>query len=471
MSPAEATAYIWQLGGGALSALDGVALRGQDPALPSTFAVGTMAQATIAASALAAAEFWNLRTRRRQLVAVDMRHAAAEFRSEHFLHVEGRATQRIWNKVAGVYKVGDGRYVRVHANMPHHRERTLRFLGAEYDRASVAAKLMDWSGEALETAAAENGMVITMMRTPEEWRAHPHGMAVGALPLFEIVKIGDAPPRKRLPGDRPLSDIRVLDLTRVIAGPVCGRTLAAHGADVLSVTGPGIPDIETLIMDGGRGKLRAQIDLASEDGRASLRALARDADVFVQGYRPGAIAAKGFAPEQVAELSPGIVCVSLSAWGHSGPWAHRRGFDSLVQNANGLNDAEARAAGLAEGPKELPCQALDHGSGFLMATGAMMALKRQAEEGGSWLVRVSLAQTGEWLWKLGRLSNECLAIPGLERERIRELMEQSQSGFGPMTAVRHAGQLSDTPPAFVRPAMPLGSHEARWPLAASAVAA
>lgn len=467
MSPAEATAHIWKLGGGALSALDGVALRGQNPVLPSTFAVGTMAMATIAASALAAAEFWYLRTRKRQLAAVDMRHAAAEFRSERYIQVEGKPERRIWDKVAGVYKVGDGRYVRVHANMPHHRERTLRFLGAEYDRASVAAKLMDWSGEALETAAADNGMVITMMRSPEEWRAHPHGQAVGNLPLFEIIRIGDGPPRKRGMAARPLSDVRVLDLTRVIAGPVCGRTLAAHGAEVLSVTGPGIPDIESLIMDGGRGKLRTEIDLATEQGREALRGLAREADVFVQGYRPGAIAAKGFSPEQLSEISPGIVCVSLSAWGHAGPWANRRGFDSLVQNANGLNAAEAKAAGI-EGPKELPCQALDHGTGFLMATGAMLALKRQAEEGGSWLVRVSLAQTGEWLWQLGRLPSECLELPDLAREDVRDLIERTQSGFGPMAAVKHAGRLSDTPPSFARPAMPLGSHAPSWPVLVAA---
>lgn len=462
MSPAEATAHIWQLGGGRLSALDGVALRGREPALPSTFAVGTMAQSTIAASALAAAEFWSLRTGRRQLVAVDMRHAAAEFRSERYLKVEGRPERGVWDKVAGVYRVGDGRYVRVHANMPHHRERTLRFLGAEYDRASVEAKLQDWAGEALETAAAENGMVITMMRSPEEWRAHPHGQAVGQLPLYEIIRIGDAPPRERAPAERPLTGIRVLDLTRVIAGPVCGRTLAAHGADVLSVTGPGIPDMESLIMDGGRGKLRTEIDLAQEAGRETLRELARRADVFVQGYRPGAIAAKGFSPEALAEISPGIVCVSLSAWGHAGPWANRRGFDSLVQNANGLNDAEAKAAGV-DGPKELPCQALDHGTGFLMAAGAMMALKRQAEEGGSWLVRVSLAQTGEWLWKLGRQPVEALKAADPTREDVRDFLEVTPSGFGAMTAVRHAASLSETRAGFTRPAMPLGSHRPEWP--------
>jgi crotonobetainyl-CoA:carnitine CoA-transferase CaiB-like acyl-CoA transferase len=461
MSPAAATAELWRLGGGNISSLDGAALRGIEPALPSTFRVGTLAQATIATSALAAAEFWHLRTGRRQLVAVDMLHAAAEFRSERYLRVIGQPERRIWDKVAGVYQTGDGRYVRVHANMPHHRERTLKLLGADYDRESVKAKLQSWEGEKLETVAAENGMVITMMRSPEEWRAHPAGKAVGALPLFDIVRIGDAPPRPRPAAERPMTGIRVLDLTRVIAGPVCGRTLAAHGADVLSVTGPGIPDIDSLIMDGGRGKLRTEIDLTQQSGRETLSALARDADVFVQGYRPGAIAAKGFSPEQLAELSPGIVCVSLSAWGHAGPWANRRGFDSLVQNANGLNYAEGEAAGI-EGPKELPAQALDHGTGMIMAMGAMIALKRQAEEGGSWLVRVSLAQTGEWLWRLGRMTKG-LEAPDQKREDLMPLFEESESGFGHMFAVRHAGLLSETPPRFDRPSVPRGTHPPRWP--------
>ncbi len=461
MSPAEATAEIWKLAGGNMSALDGVALRGQEPGLPSIFRVGTLAQSTIAASALAAAEFWQHRTGRRQVVAVDMAHAVAEFRSERYLHVEGKPEARIWNPVAGVYQTGDGRYVRVHANMPHHRARTLAMLGAEETRESVAEKLKSWTGEDLETKGAENGLVITMMRSPDEWHAHPAGKAVAALPLLEIIRIGDAPPRPRPAAERPMSGIRVLDLTRVIAGPVCGRTLAAHGADVLSVTGPGIPDIEVLIMDGGRGKLRTEIDLNAPSGRETLKALARDADVFVQGYRPGAIAKKGFSPEQLAEISPGIVCVSLSAWGHAGPWANRRGFDSLVQNTNGMNHAEGLAAGV-KGPKELPAQALDHGTGMLMAMGTMVALKRQAEEGGSWLVRVSLAQTGEWLWNLGRLENG-LAAPDQKREDVAALMEVSQSEFGIMIGMIHAGQLSDTPVRLDRPAAPLGSHPPRWP--------
>jgi crotonobetainyl-CoA:carnitine CoA-transferase CaiB-like acyl-CoA transferase len=461
MTPAAALAEIWHLGRGEPAALGSAALAGAEPALPSSFAVGTMAQATIAASALAAAEFWRRRTGERQAVAVAMRDAAIEFRSERYLRVPG-TDLRGWDKVAGVYRTGDGRHVRLHTNFPHHRAGMLAMLGADYERASVASALERWQGEAFETAAAERGLVATMTRTPEEWAAHAQGQAVARLPLYEIIRIGDAPPRPLRRAPRPLEGVRVLDLTRVIAGPVCGRTLAAHGADVLQVSGPKLPFAPSLVMDTGRGKRATFIELTEAAGRETLARLARAADIFVQGYRPGAIASYGFAPERLAELSPGIVCVSLSAYGHEGPWAGRRGFDSLVQNANGLNHAEAVAAGVNDAPKELPAQALDHGSGYLMATGAMLALKRQREVGGSWLVRVSLAQTGHWFWRLGRLGPAGHSAPDPTFEDVADRLETTPSGFGPMTAVRHAAQLSATPAAWALPSVPLGTHAPEW---------
>ncbi|MFM9938852.1 MAG: CoA transferase [Hyphomicrobiaceae bacterium] len=461
VAPRDALAEIWRLGGGDAAALASVDLTGAEPALPSSFAVGTMAQATIAASALGAAEFWRLRGGAAQRVAVAMRDAAIEYRSERYMRVPDMDA-RGWDKVAGVYQTGDGRYVRLHTNFPHHRAGMLALLGADYDRASVTAKLQHWQGEAFETAAAERGLVATMTRTPAEWAAHGQGQAVASLPLFEVIRIGDAPPRVAKPGQRPLDGVRVLDLTRVIAGPVCGRTLAAHGADVLQVASAKLPFAPQLVIDTGRGKRATFIELNEAAGRDTLRRLARDADIFVQGYRPGSIASHGFAPEQVAEISPGIVCVSLSAYGHQGPWSGRRGFDSLVQNANGLNIAEALAAGQMQGPKELPAQALDHGSGYLMAAGALMALKRQREEGGSWLVRVSLAQTGHWFWKLGRLGDAGFKAPDPSLEDVADRIETAPSGFGALSAVRHAAQLSATPPHWVLPSVPLGSHSPVW---------
>jgi crotonobetainyl-CoA:carnitine CoA-transferase CaiB-like acyl-CoA transferase len=255
--------------------------------------------------------------------------------------------------------------------------------------------------------------------------------------------------------------VRVLDLTRVIAGPVCGRTLAVHGADVLAVTAAHLPQMMPLAMDNGRGKLSTFIDLRDASGRETLGKLARDADIFVQGYRPGAVRRNGFGPEEAARLRPGIVYVSLCAYGHEGPWANRRGFDSLVQNANGINHAEAEAAA-AKQPKPLPCQALDHAAGFLMAFGAMTALARRVTVGGSWHVRVSLAQTGHWVRGLGRVENG-LAYPDPGPDAVQDRLEESDSGFGRLTTVKHAATMSETPPRWARPSVPLGTHPAEWP--------
>jgi crotonobetainyl-CoA:carnitine CoA-transferase CaiB-like acyl-CoA transferase len=253
----------------------------------------------------------------------------------------------------------------------------------------------------------------------------------------------------------------VLDLTRVIAGPVCGRTLAAHGADVLAVASPKLPNFPRLITDTGRGKLSAHLDLREKEGRARLSSLLRDADVFVQGYRPGALGALGFSPMDTARIRPGIVHVSLSAYGSVGPWSGRRGFDSLVQTASGFNRAEAEAAGQGA-PKALPCQALDHGSGYLLAFGAMTALHRRAVEGGSWLVEVSLARTGRWIRDLGRVPGG-LKCAAPRREDVAAYLEESDSGFGRLQAIRHAAVMSDTPVGWDRPSVPLGTHPAAWP--------
>ena len=247
----------------------------------------------------------------------------------------------------------------------------------------------------------------------------------------------------------------------MIAGPVAGRTLAAHGADVLLISGPDLPAIPWLTIDTGRGKLTSLIELKSEQGRGVLRDLLASADIFSQGYRPHSIAALGFSPQDAARISPGIVYVSLSAYGHFGPWAERRGYDSLVQTATGFNHAEGEAAGI-DGPKELPVQMLDHASGYLMAFGAMMARARQSREGGSWHVRVSLAQTGRWLWNLGRVADG-LKTEDLKSAAVQGFMEETASGFGPPRSVRHSAALSATPPFWARPAMPLGSHSPQWP--------
>ena len=460
-SPADILADLWTSAGGDPAALDRVILTGNEPVLPSSFRVGAASQVSIAAAGLAAAEIWKMRSGNAQTVTVDMTHAAAECRSERYLTRDGNPPPPTWDAIAGVYKTGDGRFVRLHTNFPHHRDNVCKVLDCKPEREQVQAALMTWKAGDFETAAYAGGCVVSMMRSREEWLAHPHAAALAALPLISIEKIGDAAPRPWPEGDRPLSSLRVLDLSRVIAGPVAGRTLAAHGADVMLISSPNLPAIPWLTIDMGRGKLSSFADLATEKGREALRDLLAGADIFSQGYRPHSIAALGFSPQDAARIRSGIVYVSLSAYGHAGPWAGRRGFDSLVQTSTGFNHAEGQAAHV-EGPKELPAQILDHATGYLMAFGAMMARARQAREGGSWHVQVSLARTGQWVWDMGRVANG-LAAADLAREAVKPLLEDMPSGFGRLNAVTHSAILSKTPAFWARPAVPLGSHPPRWP--------
>jgi len=459
-TPKHVLSDIWRAAGHPEAALAAVDLTGNEPVLPSSFRVGTAAQATIAAAALAASELWRLRTGRFQSVSVDMRSAAIEFRSERYLRVDGKPPSEYHDPIAGLYRCGDGRWARLHTNLPHHRDGVLALLGCRHERTAVQRALDQWEAEKLETAAAEAGLVVTACRTFREWDDHPQGRAIARLPLFSIDQIGDAPVEPLPAAERPLSGVKVLDLTRIIAGPVCGRTLAAHGADVLLITASHLPSMQPLVIDTGRGKLSASIDLRQASERETLASVLRDVDVFVQGYRPRAIAAFGFGPDDVARMRPGIVYVSLCAYGQEGPWASRRGFDSLVQTASGLNAAEAEAFGASE-PRPLPAQVLDHATGYLMAFAAMSALARRAQRGGSWHVRVSLAQTGYWFRKLGRIDGLSCPDPGFEA--VRDRLEETPSGFGRLTAVRHAAVMSETPPYWVRPTVPLGTHAPAWP--------
>ena len=460
-SPKEILSDIWTSAGGDPAALDAVTLTGEEPQLPSSFRVAAAAQTSVAATGLAAAHIWQLRSGQSQGVAVDMRHAVVECRSERYLRVDGKPPPPAWDAIAGIYRTRDQRFVRLHTNFRHHRDAVCKVLNCKPERDEVQAALMQWDGEAFETAAYAGACVVALMRSHQEWSATPHAKALAELPLISIEKIGDAAPKPWPEGDRPLSGIRVLDLSRVIAGPVAGRTLAAHGADVLLISGPELPAIPWLTIDTGRGKLTGFVELRSEQGRDVLRDLLAQADIFSQGYRPRAIAGLGFSPEHAARINPGIVYVTLSAYGHAGPWAERRGFDSLVQTATGFNHAEGKAAGV-DGPKELPAQMLDHATGYFMAFGAMMAKARQAREGGSWHVRVSLAQTGRWLWHLGRVGDG-FVTEDLKGETVMPFIEEVPSGFGQLRSVRHSSILSKTPAFWARPAMPLGSHPPQWP--------
>ncbi|MCX4153456.1 MULTISPECIES: CoA transferase [Paraburkholderia] len=462
MTPELALKHIWMTAQCDPTALRSVSLPGTDPGLPSVYRVGALAQATIAASGLAAAEYHRLRTGRRQHVTVEMRRALASFRSERYLRIDDGPPPALRDPVMGFYATRDGRWIQLHTNFPHHLEGVLKVLGCANDRAAVAEAIRGWDGATLDQTLADAGLCAALIRTPDEWAALDQAKAIAGLPLFEIERIGDAPvePPREAGAERPLAGVRVLDLSRIIAGPVAGRALAQHGAEVLMVNGPHLPNIAPLVIDNGRGKRSAVIDLRDATGRETLNGLVSDADVFLQAYRPGALTARGFGPEELARVRPGIVYVSVCAYGHKGPWAARRGFDSLVQSASGIAFTEREAAGWDE-PKHLPCQALDHATGYLAAFGAMAALARRATEGGSWHVRVSLAQTGRWLQSFGLLPDGWKA-PDVSIDDVRDCLGTVQSAFGRVLGVLPAERLEETPARFDLPPARIGAHEAKW---------
>ncbi len=430
---------------------------GGDPVFVTPWRIAEAGAAALGAIGLAASDLWRLRGGKPQEVTVDRHTAAASLKSNTYVLCNGERPVS-WDPLTGHYPTRDGRHMFIHTNHPHHRDGALRIAGAtEATREALAVAVAKWDALEIEEAINKGGCVGGVTRSRDEWNAHPHGQAVARLPLIDIVQIGEAPARPLPKGERPLSDLRVFDLTRVLAGPTSGRVLAENGADVLHVTSPHLPYQAELLMDTGHGKRCAWLDLDKASDVESTKALLRDADVFTQGYRPGAIARHGFAPEQVAALKPGIVYVSVCAYGHDGPWSGRRGFDSIVQNVTGLT---ATQGSLAQ-PRNLPVQALDYICGYLAALGAMVGLARRIERGGSWHVRVSLVQVAHWLAGLGTVEAAKGAKELPDSELAAILMESS----GPLGRLRHlrpAFGLSETPPHYARPAEPLGASPLGW---------
>src|SRR4051794_2998913 len=439
---------------------------GTDPILPTSFRIGETAAAALAATGLAVSDLWELRTGRPQEVTVDARQATASLRSSHYLKMDDAPVSTERNTIMGTYPARDGRFSYLHCNFPNHRAAALSVLGVPEDRAAVREAVATWDALELEEAIIAAKGAGGMVRTMDEWAAHPQSAAVASLPLMEIVKIGDSPPEPLPEGDRPLSGIRVLDLTRVLAGPTCARTLAEQGADVLKITGPHLPVIEYQELDTGHGKLSAHLDLRQPQELETLRGLIRETDMFSQGYRPGSLGQRGLSPEALAELRPGIIYVSLSAFSHLGPWAGRRGFDTLIQTVTGMTSRQGELfPGKQPGPQFYPVSAIDYLTGYLMAFGAMVALARRAQEGGSWLVRLSLAQTGRWLVDRGQVSTSELAdVPKeFSPEELAGWTMSSDTPVGRLHHLRPVVQLSETPARWERPSVPLGYHEPAWP--------
>ncbi|MFC6089858.1 CoA transferase [Saccharothrix lopnurensis] len=430
----EVTGRVWAALGGSAGE---VSYRGAGDVLPARLPVREAARATVGACSLAAVGLLALRNGGPvPEVVVDEGAVAVAFTSERHLRVDGRAGGA-FAPLSGFWRTADG-WVRTHANYPHHRERLLSALGVPDDPDALARELAARQAlEVQETAYAAGGLAVVVATAPDPARR----------PLVEVRRTtGDrrAPP----PADRPADGVRVLDLTRVIAGPVATRVLAFLGADVLRVDSPRLPEDAHAHADTGIGKRSTSLDLDDPADRRTLDALLDDADVVVTGYRPGALDRHGLAPEALLAGRPGLVVAQLSAWGYAGEWAARRGFDSLVQAATGI----AAVEGVDGGPGVLPAQALDHGTGYLLAAAVLRGL---AEPGGRH-VRLSLAGTASWLLHEVRAS-----APEGDHDPGRWLTT-TPSPYGPLRhalpPVRYAG----APTTWDRGPSLWGSDEPRW---------
>lgn len=466
---------VWIAAGLPEAALGSVILPGEEdagPIFPSSFKIGTLSQACIALAALIASHVHALRNGLDQApkVTVPRRHAAIEFKSERLYRLGGVHRPHALQTRGGLHKTDDG-FVRIHDAFPNHIGAILDILGLPRDasRDDIAGKTKDWASIDLETTATVDGKAAAYaLRTYRQWDSLPQSKAIADLPV-ELTRLGPGPrgfPSRMTPGQtRPLKGLRVVEMSRVIAAPVSGKTLAVHGADVLWVTSPNLPDLPSLDREHGRGKRTIQLDMHDPAAKARLLELVRSCDVFIQGYRPGSLAGYGLSPEALAEASPGIIVANLSAFGPRGPWSGRRGFDSLVQTCSGMNVSEAEHAGLGEAARMMPAQALDHGAGYMLATGIMAAVARRAAEGGSWQVDVSLAGVMKYLRSLGQ-------YPGAEGFRCadfdrpedvpEEFYETNETGFGTMSTIRHAAAIEGCDVGWETMPKPLGSDQPEW---------
>ncbi|MDR6605311.1 CoA transferase [Pseudomonas synxantha] len=423
-------------------------------ALPSAFAVTDLACASIAAAGQAASELLHRQTGRLPDLEVDRRLASFWFATS--IRPTGWSVPPLWDAIAGDYATCDG-WIRLHTNAPHHRAAAESVLGACADRATMAGKVAQWTKSELEQAVVDAGGCAAEMRTWEQWQPHPQGQAVNAEPLIQFANYPSQSSQPWMGSvARPLAGIKVLDLTRVLAGPIASRFLAGLGADVLRIdpptwNEPGVVPEVTL------GKRCARLDLNDKSDRGVFENLLKDADILLHGYRADALQRLGLGMHERRQLNPGLIDVCLNAYGWSGPWQNRRGFDSLVQMSSGIAEAGMRWKSAGK-PTPLPVQALDHATGYLMAASAIRLLAQRLSDGTGGSARLSLARTAKLLIEAGAGSDEPLRA----EDQKDQGMVVEQTPWGPAYRLHVPLKMTGTPLQWTLPATDLGSHRAQW---------
>jgi crotonobetainyl-CoA:carnitine CoA-transferase CaiB-like acyl-CoA transferase len=447
-----------------------VTITGQDPVFSTRFRIGETTANILAGVGVAVTDIHELKTGRRQKVAIDVRHAAATCQSSKYLSVpaEGGGWKKVespsmahMRSITQPWRCKDGRWYLPHFNLPHLHDRVIGVLKCESSAEGVAKAVAQWDSHDLEEAVAAARACGSVVRSNAEWLAHPHGKMLTGKPLVEITKIGDSDPIPFPGGERPLSGIRVLDLTRILAGPIAARTLAEHGAEVLMVTARHLPQVPEHVMDTSHGKRSCFLDFNKAEDVATARKLARSVDVFSQGYRPGIMDKHGLSPEQLAAERPGIIYVSISCYGHGGPFTNRGGWEQIAQCTTGICLDNGGLDNGVERPKLLPASACDYTTGYNGAYGVLLALARRAREGGSYHVRVSLCRSGMYIYKQGHVKYPEPDM-GLTKAELDSIMIESKGGHGTLKHLGPVLKLSDTRPYWDKPSPVLGSSKPEW---------
>jgi crotonobetainyl-CoA:carnitine CoA-transferase CaiB-like acyl-CoA transferase len=442
-----------------------VSFNGHDPILSAAHRLGACIGVPIMAGAVAAVAFHRQRGGPAQDLELDLRQAIHSInpgaswsptlngeRAPHPLLVDNPF-------LIVPYRTADDRWVMASGVLPHLAAKWCRFLDVPPDTAKVADAIGRWNSFELEEAATASGLPVCVVRSPSEWLAHEQGALLAAQPVIGLERIGDAPVRNFGAAARPFEGIRVLSFTHAIAGPTVGRTLAEHGADVLCGTRPNDYEHEFIYAEANVGSRSAYIDLETPTGQERAAGLLAHADVVVNNHRSGSLERRGLDPRQLAGRHPGLISVSVTCYGSTGPWAQHGGFDMNGSAASGLMTIEG-----SESAPSLPVTALinDYITGYMGAIGAAAALVKRASEGGSWHVTVSLTRSAMWCGSLG-LVNPNLAGRDNEHSLREPLPYDAPSPFGDVHMLAPPVRFSLTPPRWPDPILvPRGSSHAEW---------
>jgi crotonobetainyl-CoA:carnitine CoA-transferase CaiB-like acyl-CoA transferase len=434
---------------------------GADPVIRSRHRYGAATASALGAQGAAIAAIWQQRSGSAQRVEVDLARAVhLGLRTTFNLRQHGHAFNvGSTSRTSNFFLTRDGRHIYLLRNNGRGTitENLIGLLRCPNSTEGIAAAVSQWDSHELEEALAAIKLPGVVARTPGEWLAHPQGRLLAAQPGLTIRKLGDSAPEPFAPAERPLSGIRVLDASHVIAGPSTGRLLAEQGAEVLQVSNPAERETQQIIMDLGFGKRAAYIDLQRVQDVAQLRQLAAQADVFIDSYRPGAMMRRGFGPDDLAAIRPGIIYVSISCYGFEGPWATRGGYEPIGQAASGLSVRE----GHPDAPRNAPTITMnDYLAAYLAGTGALGALLRRAREGGSWHVTTSLTQASMWVLSMGELPEVPQSVPDYV-PREGDILT-AQTVFGELQHVAPITQYSATPGYWSRMPQPAGASRPEW---------